>query len=57
VDVGCFVKTGAHFSAPSFVSFYYLPSETRIYREDGQIQSVDYSNPLQERNQGVRRPL
>ncbi|HNX36428.1 MAG TPA: hypothetical protein PKM57_17535 [Kiritimatiellia bacterium] len=44
VDIGCFVKAGAHYSAPSFVSFYYLPNEDRAYRDDGQILSVDYTN-------------
>jgi hypothetical protein len=44
VDVGCFVKAGAYYSAPSFISFYFLPNEQRVYREDGQILSVDYTN-------------
>jgi hypothetical protein len=44
VDIGCFVKVGDLWSAPSFVSFYCLPSEARVYRDDGRILSVDYSN-------------
>jgi hypothetical protein len=44
VDIGCFVKKGAYYSAPSFVSLYYLPNEERVYRDDGQILSVDYTN-------------
>jgi hypothetical protein len=44
VDIGCFVKGSAFYSAPSFVSFFYLPNEERVYREDGQILSVDYTN-------------
>ena len=44
VDIGCFVKAGAYYSAPSFVSLYYLPNEERVYRGDGQILSVDYAN-------------
>ncbi len=44
VDVGCFVKSGPSYSAPSLVSFYYLPNEERVYRDDGQILSVDYTN-------------
>ena len=44
VDIGCFIKSGAYYSAPSFVSFYYLPNEERTYRDDGQVLSVDYSN-------------
>ncbi len=45
VDIGCFVKVGPYYSAPSFVSFYYLPNEERVYRDDGNILSVDYTNP------------
>ncbi len=44
VDIGCFVKAGPYYSAPSFVSLYYLPNEERVYRDDGQILSVDYAN-------------
>lgn len=44
VDVGCFVKGGANWSAPSIYSLYWLADEERVYREDGQILSVDYSN-------------
>ncbi len=44
VDIGCFVKAGAYYSAPAFVSFYCLPNEERTYRDDGQILSVDYTN-------------
>ncbi|MDR2849231.1 MAG: hypothetical protein LBW77_01615 [Verrucomicrobiota bacterium] len=43
VDIGCFVKAGDLWSAPSFVSFFYLPSEERTYR-DGRVAAVDYSN-------------
>jgi len=44
VDIGCFVKKGPYFSAPSIISFFYLPNEDRVYRDDGQILSVDYTN-------------
>ncbi|MDD4102360.1 MAG: hypothetical protein PHU80_06975 [Kiritimatiellae bacterium] len=44
VDIGCFVKDGEYYSPPSIVSVCYLPNETRAYRDDGQILSVDYSN-------------
>lgn len=44
VDIGCFVKVGELYSPPSFVCFYYLPNEERVYRDDGQILSVDYAN-------------
>lgn len=46
VDIGCFLKAGERWSAPSFVSFYYLPNEERAYRDDGQILAVDYANAL-----------
>jgi hypothetical protein len=45
VEIGCFLKTGEHYAMPSFVSFAYLPNEERLYRADGKIQSVDYTNP------------
>ncbi len=44
VDIGCFVKRGAFYSPPSIISFYYLPNEERVYRDDGKILSVDYAN-------------
>jgi hypothetical protein len=44
VDIGCFIKTGERYAMPSIVSFSYLPNEDRLYRDDGNIQSVDYMN-------------
>ena len=44
VDIGCFVKAGDYYSPPAIVSFGYLASESRLYRDDGQILSVDYAN-------------
>lgn len=44
VDIGCFIQSGDRISAPSFISIFYLQNESRVYREDGQILSVDYSN-------------
>jgi hypothetical protein len=44
VDIGCFLKTGERYAMPSIVSFSYLPNEERLYRDDGNIQSVDYMN-------------
>jgi len=44
VDIGCFIKTGGRYSMPSMVSFAYLPNEDRLYRDDGNILSVDYLN-------------
>ena len=46
IDVACFAKTdGTEWGAPSIVSFYPIPQEARTYRPDGQIASIDYSNP------------
>lgn len=44
VDIGCFVKVGELYSPPAIISICYLPNETRAYRDDGQVLSVDYSN-------------
>lgn len=44
VDIGCFMKTGAHYAMPSILSLSCLPNEERLYRADGNIQSVDYMN-------------
>lgn len=46
LDVACFAThNGETYGAPSIVSFYPLPQEKRVYRADGKIQSIDYSNP------------
>jgi hypothetical protein len=44
VEIGCFFKTGDHYAMPSIVSLAYLSNEDRLYRDDGNIQSVDYMN-------------
>lgn len=45
IDVACFAKTDSStWGAPSFISFFPVPQETRIYRPDGQIESIDYTN-------------
>lgn len=43
VDVGVFASNGRLFSAPSFVSFFYLNNEVRTYSDDGRILAVDYA--------------
>ena len=46
IDVACFAKKdGTEWGAPSFVSFFPIPQEARVYRPDGKIASIDYSNP------------
>jgi len=44
VDIGCFVKAGDSYSPPAMVTFAYLANEVRLYRDDGQVLSVDYRN-------------
>lgn len=43
VDLGVFASDGRIFSAPSFVSFFFLNNEIRRYTPDGRILSVDYA--------------
>ena len=46
IDVACFAKTtDTEWGAPSFISFFPIPQESRTYRSDGRIESIDYSNP------------
>jgi YD repeat-containing protein len=45
VDIGAFVDNGEYYSAPAFVSVYYLDNEERVYDEKGRIQSVEYKDP------------
>ena len=45
VDIGVIAETAAGFSAPSFVSFYFLSNERRTYAKDGRILSIDYTRP------------
>ncbi len=42
VDIGAFVFNGEHYSAPAFVTFFFLDNEMRTYRHDHLIQSVEY---------------
>jgi hypothetical protein len=44
VDIGAFVRNEEYYSAPAFVTFYYLDSEQRIYNEDMLIESVQYTD-------------
>lgn len=45
VDMGVFVHNGDYFSAPAFISFYYLANEKRVYDDQHRIQVVDYADP------------
>ncbi|MBU4201408.1 MAG: hypothetical protein KKG09_04520 [Verrucomicrobia bacterium] len=44
VDIGAFVHNGVYYSAPAFVSFYYLDNEKRVYDTNKRIQSVEYKS-------------
>jgi alpha/beta hydrolase family protein len=50
VDIGAFVHNGAHYSAPAFVTFYYLDNEKREYDKEHRIQVVDYADPEVSKN-------
>jgi len=43
VDIGAFVNNGTYYSAPAFVSFFYLDNEKRVYGAKKEIVSVQYS--------------
>jgi hypothetical protein len=43
VDIGAFVHNGTYYSAPAFVSFFYLDNEKRVYGPKQEILSVQYS--------------
>ena len=45
VDIGVFAHNGEYYSAPAFISFYFLDNETRVYDEQHRIQSVEYKSP------------
>ncbi len=45
VDIGAFVHNGTYYSAPAFVSLYYLDNEKRVYDEQRRIRSIDYTDP------------
>lgn len=42
VEIGVFADDGERYSPPSFVTFYFLPNETRVYDEAGKILECDY---------------
>jgi len=44
VDVGAFVNNGKYFSAPGFVTIYFLPNEARTYGPAGRVVEVDYNH-------------
>lgn len=50
VDIGVFVHNGTYYSAPAFVSFYYLDNEKRQYDEQGNVRMIDYTDPVKSKN-------
>lgn len=42
VDIGVFAGNGISWSAPSFISYYMLPNESRSYGEDGRLEEICY---------------
>jgi hypothetical protein len=45
VDIGAFVNNGTYYSAPAFISFFYLDNQKRVYDAQHRIMSVDYADP------------
>ncbi|MHC4400239.1 MAG: tetratricopeptide repeat protein [Planctomycetota bacterium] len=45
VDVGAFVHNGVYYSAPAFVTFFFLDNEKRVYDDENRILVVDYADP------------
>lgn len=50
VDIGAFVHNGTYYSAPAFVSLFYLDNEKRVYGPKQEILSVQYSGGLTQGN-------
>jgi len=42
VDIGVFVSNGEYYSAPGFVTFFFLNNEKRLYDKNNKIVSIDY---------------
>ena len=42
VDIGVFASNGLNWSAPSFITFYMIPSEARFYTKEGRLDEVCY---------------
>jgi len=44
-DIGVFAHNGKCYSPPSFVTFFFLDNETRVYDAQHRIASVEYKSP------------
>lgn len=42
IDIGAFVHNGTYFSAPAFVTYFFLDHEARAYADDGRILEIGY---------------
>ena len=43
VDIGVFVHNGTYYSAPAFITFFFLDNELRTYGSDGRIVDIYYN--------------
>jgi hypothetical protein len=43
VDIGVFAHNGTYFSAPAFITYYFLDDEARTYDAEGKIREIVYS--------------
>jgi YD repeat-containing protein len=50
VDIGAFVHNGTYYSAPAFVTFFFLDNERRGYDDQHRIQVVDYADATKSKN-------
>ncbi len=50
VDIGCFAHNGNHYSAPAFVTCFFLDNEKREYDEQKRIKVMDYADPVVSKN-------
>lgn len=44
-DIGVFAHNGKCYSPPSFVTFFFLDNETRVYDAQRRITSIEYKSP------------
>lgn len=44
VDIALVASNGEHYSAPAFLTYFFLPNEKRTYGEDDRIMKVDYAS-------------
>ena len=50
VDIGCFAHNGDYYSAPAFVTCFFLDNEKREYDEQKRIKVMDYGDPAKSKN-------